>query len=153
MECWQLDAFQAGEPLGLGHDDYELQMHKVIRDWIEAHKERRISASHPTTTYYHIERDEAIALAGKVREAVAVKAQSILDNNIKRHIDVISRYNHQNEKPLTEAEARKLWKRDNDMYNEGGSGYVYDYVSRERAEECVAWLQEHDVADIPAIKD
>lgn len=153
VECWQLDAFQAGEPLGLGHDDYELQMHKVIRDWIEAHKERRISASHPTTTYYHIERDEAIALAGKVRETVAVKAQSILDNNIKRHIDVISRYNHQNEKPLTEAEARKLWKRDNDMYNEGGSGYVYDYVSRERAEECVAWLQEHDVTDIPAIKD
>lgn len=47
VECWQLDAFQAGEPLGLGHDDYELQMHKVIRDWIEAHKERRISASHP----------------------------------------------------------------------------------------------------------
>ena len=47
-----------------------------------------------------------------------MKARSILDNNIKRHIDVISRYNHQNEKPLTEAEARKLWKRDNDMYNE-----------------------------------
>lgn len=145
VERWQLDASQSGEPLGLGHDDYELQMHKVIRDWIEAHKERRVSANHPTTTCYRIERDEAIALANKVREAVAARVQSILDGNINHHIDIISRYNHQVEKPLTEAEARKLWKRDNDLYNEGGSGYVYDYVSRERARRAAAWLRDHGV--------
>lgn len=145
VERWQLDAFQAGEPLGLGHDDYELQMHKVIRDWIEAHKECRVSANHPTTTCYRIGRGEAIALANKVREAVAARVQSILDGNISHHIDIISRYNHQVEKPLTEAEARKLWKRDNDLYNEGGSGYVCDYVSRERARRAAAWLRDHGV--------
>lgn len=145
VERWQLDASQSGEPLGLGHDDYELQMHKVIRDWIEAHKERRVSANHPTTTCYRIGRGEAIALANKVREAVAAGVQSILDGNISHHIDIISRYNHQVEKPLTEAEARKLWKRDNDLYNEGGSGYVCDYVSRERARRAAAWLRDHGV--------
>lgn len=145
VERWQIDASQSGEPLGLGHDDYELQMHKVIRDWIEAHKERRVSANHPTTTCYRIGRGEAIALADKVREAVEARVQGILDGNINHHIDIISRYNHQVEKPLTEAEARKLRKRDNDLYNEGGSGYVYDYVSRERARRAAAWLRDHGV--------
>lgn len=58
-----------------------------------------------------------------------MKAQSVLDNDIKRHIDVISRYNHQSEKPLTETDARKLWKRDNDLYNEGVNCCLYSIVS------------------------
>lgn len=145
VERWQLDAFRTGDPLGLGHDDYELRMHKVIRDWIETHKERRLPVNHPTATYYRIGRGEAIALADKVRETVEAGVGSVLDDGIRLRIGIIERYDRQRSKPVTDADARELRKRDNDLYNEGGSGYVCDYVSRERARRVAAWLRDHGV--------
>lgn len=67
------------------------------------------------------------------------------EERITAHRRVVERFNEQTSKPQTRKDVKRLLCDYNNLYNEGGSGWLSWIVCREDAEQAAQWLGEHGI--------
>lgn len=75
----------------------------------------------------------------------AVRVELEREERITAHRRVVERFNEQTSKPQTRKDVKRLLCDYNNLYNEGGSGWLSWIVCREDAEQAAQWLGEHGI--------
>lgn len=112
-----------------------LTVYRVMDEWARRHEERRLPYRGATRSYWHLEAEDIRDIIGTVRARIDERVEQEREERITAHCRVVERFNEQTSKPQTRKDVKRLLCDYNNLYNEGGSGWLPWIVCREDAEQ------------------
>ena len=146
---WLMDSDQAEQrmPDTIQADPHwcTLTVYRVMDEWARRHEEPRLPSHGATRSYWPLEAEDIRDIIETVRARIDERVEQEREERITARRRVVERFNEQTSKPQTRKDVKRLLCDYNNLYNEGGSGWLPWIVCREDAEQATQWLGEHGI--------